>query len=57
LSLASAAAPQSLPNEPRNKLLARMPSSDYAALQPHLEPVELRFRQRLETASRKIRNA
>jgi len=50
-------APQSLPNLPRNKLLARMASSDYAALQPHLQPVELRFRQRLDTAGRRIKSA
>src|SRR5215510_3695276 len=54
---AGAMADQRLSNEPRNMLLARMACSDLGLLQPHLEPVALRFRQRLESANRKIRNA
>ena len=57
MTLGTAPLPQSLPNNARNKLLARMSSSDLAALQPHLQPVELKFRQRLESPSRKIRSA
>jgi CRP-like cAMP-binding protein len=46
-----------IPNEPHNRLLARMSCADLALLQPHLQPVVLRFRQRLEAANRKITTA
>lgn len=45
------------PNEPWNRLLARMPGPDLALLQPHMKPVTLKFRQRLEAANRKTENA
>jgi CRP-like cAMP-binding protein len=50
-------AAQSLPNQPRNKLMARMSGSDLALLQRRLRPVALKFRQRLEVANRKVQNA
>lgn len=46
-----------LPNRPRNLLLASLSDADYAVLEPHLKPTELKFRQRLELAKRRIRNA
>src|SRR5262245_4964433 len=45
------------PNEPRNRLLASLRAPDLALLQSYLEPVPLKFRQRLELANRKIKNA
>src|SRR4051812_19470011 len=38
----------------RNQLLARMAQEDYAALQPHLEPVSLELRQTLIEPDRPI---
>lgn len=46
-----------LPNQPRNKLLARMPSADLALLQRQLRPVALKFRQRLESVNRRVPSA
>jgi CRP-like cAMP-binding protein len=39
-----------------NAVLARLPSADRSLLEPHLEPVTLKFRQRLESSNRRIRN-
>jgi CRP-like cAMP-binding protein len=45
------------PNQPANRLLACLASADLALLEAYLEPVELRFREQLESANRKIKNA
>lgn len=55
--MTSFAAAVTRPNEPWNRLLARMPGSDLALLQSHMKPVTLKFRQRLESANRKTENA
>ena len=39
-----------------NRLLASLPLADQEELAPHLEAVTLKFRQRLETANRKVSN-
>ena len=44
-------------NQRRNKLLAHMPSGVAELLCPHLEPVELKYRQRIEQPNREIRSA
>ena len=44
-------------NEPRNRLLSCLTCTDLALLQRYLEPVALKFRERLESANRKIKNA
>jgi hypothetical protein len=38
-----------------NRLLGSLPEYDRELLTPHLEPVELKFRQCLESANRKIK--
>ena len=43
-------------NQPTNRLLACLSSADLALLHDHLEPIQLRFRQQLESA-RKIKHA
>ena len=42
------------PNRPHNRLLASLPHVDYVRLQPHLEPVELTYRQVLYQANKPI---
>jgi hypothetical protein len=37
-----------------NQILARLPREDFALLEPHLEPVDLPVRKRLETGKRRI---
>jgi CRP-like cAMP-binding protein len=44
------------PNEQRNHILAALSSNDLAILQPHLEPVPLGFRERLQSANRQVKN-
>src|SRR5262245_5828507 len=39
-----------------NAILARLSPSDFSLLVPHLEPVRLKFRRRLEAANRRTRN-
>jgi CRP-like cAMP-binding protein len=39
----------------RNKILCGLDAADLAAIEPHLVPTELKFRQRLEQASRPIK--
>src|SRR5690349_11659039 len=41
---------------PLNAVLAALPSSDFAMLKPHLDPVQLNFRTRLECANKKVTN-
>ncbi len=41
-------------NRRRNALLELLPASDFALVEPHLEPVELSFRKQLKYANRKI---
>jgi CRP-like cAMP-binding protein len=43
-------------NEQRNRILNALSASDFAIVQPHLEPVPLRFRDRLQSASRLVTN-
>lgn len=43
-------------NVQRNRILNAMSNSDLALLQPYLEPTPLRFRQRLQTANRQIKD-
>jgi hypothetical protein len=38
----------------RNRLLGSLPEADLALLQPHLAPVRLGFRQRLQSANRRV---
>jgi CRP-like cAMP-binding protein len=40
----------------RNRILDAMSNADLALLQPHLEKVPLKFRQRLQSSNRTIRN-
>jgi CRP-like cAMP-binding protein len=42
---------------PRNRILSRLPSSDWALLEPHLEHVELPLRKPLEARNRRIDHA
>ena len=37
-----------------NRILARLPREDFALLEPHLEPVDLPVRRRLETSKKRI---
>jgi CRP-like cAMP-binding protein len=48
---------QSLSNRPCNRILASLTDEDLALLEPHLEPVTLKVRQRLENAGKKIKSA
>jgi hypothetical protein len=41
-------------NAPRNRILNAMSNADLALLQPHLEAVPLKFRQRLQSSNRSI---
>jgi len=41
----------------RNRLLASLPEADLALLRPHLVPVKLGFRQRLQSANRRVKAA
>jgi len=41
----------------RNRLLASLPEADHALLRPHLAPVTLNFRQRLQSANRRVKAA
>ena len=50
-------APQPRRNEQHNRILNALSSSDLALLQPHLEPVPLRFRDRLQSANREVKHA
>jgi len=43
-------------NVQRNRILSAMSNADLALLQPHLEKVPLKFRQRLQSSHRSIRN-
>src|SRR5215468_11572139 len=43
-------------NAPRNRILNAMSNADLALLQPHLEKVSLKFRQRLQSPNRLIKN-
>jgi CRP-like cAMP-binding protein len=43
-------------NAPRNRILNAMSNTDLALLQPHLEAVPLKFRQRLQSSNRSIIN-
>lgn len=43
-------------NEQSNLILNALSSSDLAILQPHLESVPLKFRQRLQSANRQVRD-
>jgi CRP-like cAMP-binding protein len=43
-------------NVQRNRILQAMSNTDLALLQPHLEPVPLKFRQRLQSTNRSIAN-
>jgi CRP-like cAMP-binding protein len=43
-------------NVQRNRILSAMSNADLALLQPHLEKVSLKFRQRLQPSHRSIRN-
>ena len=43
-------------NAPRNRILNAISNADLALLQPYLEAVSLRFRQRLQAPNRSIRN-
>jgi CheY-like chemotaxis protein len=47
---------QTARNEQRNRILDALSSSDFAILQPHLEPVPLAFRQRLQSANRQVKD-
>ena len=40
----------------RNGVLAALSNEDYARLEPHLEPVPLKFRERLQSENRLIRH-
>src|SRR5262245_44583269 len=44
-------------NQPANRLLACLVSADLARLEAYLEPVDLKCRQQLESADRKIKDA
>jgi Crp-like helix-turn-helix domain len=41
----------------RNRLLASLPEADHALLRPHLAPVTFNFRQRLQSANRRVKAA
>jgi hypothetical protein len=41
----------------RNRILGSLGDADFALLQPHLVPVTLRFRQRLQTPNRRVKAA
>ena len=41
---------------PGNAILDTLSTTDRSLLEPHLEPVRLPFRQRLESSNRRIRN-
>jgi hypothetical protein len=43
-------------NAPRNRILNAMSNADLALLQPHLDAVPLKFRQRLQSSNRAIRH-
>ena len=43
-------------NAPRNHILNAMSNADLALLEPHFEAVPLKFRQRLQSSNRTIRN-
>src|SRR5215468_8663374 len=43
-------------NAPRNRILNAMSNADLALLQPHLEAVPLKFRQRLQSSNRSIKH-
>jgi CRP-like cAMP-binding protein len=45
---------QRLSNRARNRILACLADDDFALMERHLEPVTLKFRQRLEIANKKI---
>ncbi|MGE3703062.1 MAG: Crp/Fnr family transcriptional regulator [Hyphomicrobiaceae bacterium] len=42
--------------EPRNRILNALSRADFAILQPHLEPVPLSFRMRLQSANRNVKD-
>jgi CRP-like cAMP-binding protein len=41
-------------DNPRNRLLGALSDADFALMQPHLEPVPLRLRERLQSANRRV---
>jgi hypothetical protein len=41
----------------RNRLLASLPEADLVLLRPHLVPVTLGFRQRLQSSNRSVKAA
>jgi hypothetical protein len=43
-------------NVQRNRIPGAMSNADLALVQPHLEPVPHKFRQRLHSANRQIRS-
>jgi CRP-like cAMP-binding protein len=43
-------------NVQRNRILNAMANADLALLQPHLQPVPLKFRQRLQSSNRETKN-
>lgn len=43
-------------NTQRNRILGAMSDADLSLLQPHMERTELKFRQRLQSADRQIKN-
>lgn len=47
---------QGVPNLQRNRILNAMSNADLALLQPHMEWTELKFRQRLQSSNRQIKN-
>jgi CRP-like cAMP-binding protein len=47
---------QGAPNVQRNRILNSMSNADLALLQPHMDYTELKFRQRLQSANRQIKN-
>lgn len=47
--------PRALENQQRNAILNALPPTDFALLQPHLQSVPLPFRQRMQSANRRIR--
>ena len=48
---------QHLSNQLRNRVLSSLTEGDLALIEPFFEPVALKFRQRLESANKRIRKA
>jgi CRP-like cAMP-binding protein len=43
-------------NQQGNRILDALSGSDFAILQPHLEPVPLKFRERLQSSNRQVKH-